>query len=513
MSNSEARVAVHATDAQVERRDDDVVATYGYRHELRRTLRFFSLFAVAFSIISISTGIFLNYGFGLAAFGPAMIWTWPIAGVGQIVMALIIAELSTKIPLAGYAYQWGARLVNSTYGWFTGFSALMYMTITGGAIILTGCAPLLINSFGQATPSRHLVLAVALILFVVTVLINIVSVQLAARVNNVAIFTEILGTVVFAAVILVLWGVHGNGHGHNPSILGNTSGTIVGSGIYRFGLAGLIGIYTLVGFELSADLTEEAVDSQRAVPRGILSGVVSAVVLGMFALVSFTLAIPNLKTTESSVFPLVTIASHYLGSVPVHILTALVAFSMFALVVMNQAAQARLLYSMGRDNMLPWSKVFREVHPKTRTPLLSLIIGGVVSIGLMIYGYFQSNTFATLIGATSIAPYIVYLLIVVSYMNKRKELASVRGGFNLGRWGTPLMLVGLVWIVATLVVLVLPQIFHGADKVVGGGLVIALLWWAFELRRRIKKGTAGVARFETTAAEVEQEIGSSGPAG
>jgi amino acid transporter len=489
-----------------ERRDDDVVATYGYRRELRRTLRSFSLFAVAFSIVSISTGIFLNFGFGINAFGPAMIWTWPIAGVGQIVMALIIAELSTKIPLAGYAYQWGARLVNSTYGWFTGFTALLYMTITGGAIILTGCSPLLLNSFGQGSPSKRLVLAVALILFVVTVVVNVISVQLAARVNNIAIFTEILGTVVFAAAILILWGVHSSPSGHSTSILGNTSGTVIGSGVYRFALAGLIGIYTLVGFELSADLTEEAVDSQRAVPRGILVGLVSAVVLGMFALVCFALAIPNLKAAQGSSLPLVTIAQHYMSTDVVHILTFLVAFSMFALVVMNQAAQARLLYSMGRDNMLPFSKVFKSVNARTRTPLLSLVIGGIASVALMVYGYLQSNTFATLIGATSIAPYLVYLLIVISYMRRRSELAAVKGGFNLGRWGVPLMVIGLVWITLALVVLVLPHIFHGADKVVGGALVIALLWWLLCLRRRLARGEAGVARFETTALDVGHDL-------
>ena len=42
-----------------------IVARAGYKPELRRSLRFFSMFAIAFSIISITTGIFLNYGFGL----------------------------------------------------------------------------------------------------------------------------------------------------------------------------------------------------------------------------------------------------------------------------------------------------------------------------------------------------------------------------------------------------------------------------------------------------------------
>ena len=41
-----------------------VLERAGYKPELRRSLRFFSMFAIAFSIISITTGIFLNYGFG-----------------------------------------------------------------------------------------------------------------------------------------------------------------------------------------------------------------------------------------------------------------------------------------------------------------------------------------------------------------------------------------------------------------------------------------------------------------
>src|ERR1700747_2506956 len=96
---------------------ESLVERAGYRPELRRSLRFFSMFAIAFSIISITTGIFLNYGFGLAYWGPASIWTWPIVGVGNMAIALVVAELGTRIPLAGYAYQWSARLVNPSYGW------------------------------------------------------------------------------------------------------------------------------------------------------------------------------------------------------------------------------------------------------------------------------------------------------------------------------------------------------------------------------------------------------------
>lgn len=498
------------TASMPHRRGDQVatLAAFGYKQELRRTLRFFSLFSVAFSIVSISTGIFLNFGFAINEFGGASIWTWPIAAVGQIVMALIIAELSTKIPLAGYAYQWGSRLVGSTYGWYTGFFGLLYMSITGGAIILLGATPLLLNALGLDNPSARLVLAIAIVLLVTTVVVNVVGVQIAARVNNIAVVAEIAGTVLFALVLIVVWGTSDKTGGgvHN---LGNSMATAGGAAWYRFALAGLLGIYTMVGFELSADLTEEAVDSQRAVPRGILTGIIGSAMLGMLALICFTIAMPELKSAQGAALPLVTIGDYWLPNGLVRVFIAVVAFSMIALVVANQAAQARLLYSMGRDNMLPFSSAFKSVNPRTKTPIPALLIGGVVSVGFMVYGYLQSNSFATLIGSTSIAPYVVYLLIVGSYIRRRGELDSVRGGFNLGRLGPVLMVVGLAWVLLALMILTLPAPFHGADKVVAGAAAVAVLWHVIVLRSRIRNGTAGVALFDKTAPTLDLSPSSS----
>src|SRR6516164_4352929 len=105
---------------------EEIVARAGYKPELRRSLRFFSMFAIAFSIISITTGIFLNYAFGLSHWGPASIWTWPVVG----------------------------------------FAGLLYMAVGGGAIMYGVAAPLLLSEFNDNTPSARLVLAVAIILMV-----------------------------------------------------------------------------------------------------------------------------------------------------------------------------------------------------------------------------------------------------------------------------------------------------------------------------------------------------------
>jgi len=54
--------------------EEGAVNEFGYRQELKRVLRLFAVFSVAFSIISITTGIFLNFGFAITHLGPASIW-------------------------------------------------------------------------------------------------------------------------------------------------------------------------------------------------------------------------------------------------------------------------------------------------------------------------------------------------------------------------------------------------------------------------------------------------------
>ena len=82
-------------------RDSADLATFGYKQELKRSLGTFSSFAVAFSYISPSTGIFTLFALGLITIGGVFIWTWPIVAIGQFIIALNFAEVSSHFPVAG----------------------------------------------------------------------------------------------------------------------------------------------------------------------------------------------------------------------------------------------------------------------------------------------------------------------------------------------------------------------------------------------------------------------------
>ena len=412
---------------------------------------------------------------------------------GNLMIAFIVAELGSRIPLAGYAYQWSARLVNPTYGWFVGFAGLLYMTVGGGAIILLGAAPLLVSEFGTDPASNaHLVLAVAIMLMVLAMIVNIISVQLAARVNNVAVFTEIIGTVVFGVLLFALWAAHTKPTPYGAGLLGSTSNPGGSPLLYSFALASMLGAFTLVGFELCADMSEDAVSPRSSVPRGVIGAVVASIILGMIALIGFTVAIPSIKAVEGSGTPLLVIAGYWLPSWLVTAFIAFVIFSMFAILVVGAGAQARLTYSLARDNMLPLSGFLRKVNPRTQTPIVALVVFGVIDLGVLIYGYLQASAYGTLVGATAIIPYIIYFLITFAYAVKRRTTDSIPGQFNLGRWAWPVIGFVLAYTVIIMIILSVPAIFFGSDKIILYGFGLALLWYTAALYRRLRRGTAGV---------------------
>ena len=78
-------------------------------------------------VVSITTGIFTTYGFVLVNSGPLGIWTWPLVIVGQLFVSLVFAALASRIPLAGYSYQWTSQLANPKIGWLIGWISFIFL--------------------------------------------------------------------------------------------------------------------------------------------------------------------------------------------------------------------------------------------------------------------------------------------------------------------------------------------------------------------------------------------------
>ena len=469
--------------------DDSSLVHLGYPQQLKRSLGFISLFTVSFSVISITTGIFTNLGFGLANFGVAAIWTWPVVVAGVFIVSLILSELGSRIPIAGIGYQSVSRLTVPSLGFIVAvliFSG--YMLASGGETLLL-IAPLLGNIFGFSSAGTTVMALVSVGVFILVAAINILSVRLTARVNNVSLPTEIVGTVVLGIVLLIA--ALTSHHPVHASVLFSTHNPAHNPALYGFALAALMSVFTLEGQESASDLGEEGVGVRRSVPRAILGAVALSGLFGMITLICVGLAIPNVNAAAASPTPIAYITNYWLGGTAGKIFLVFIVYSVFALIVVSIAAMARLLFSMARDNMLPASRAIAKVNDTTKTPITAIVITTTLFIVVMLIAAVFPSTYAILIASTPILAYLGYLTITVAYAIRRRHVSHIPTAFNLGKWAAPVFVVAAIYLVVVLCILTIPHVFLSADKTAGIVIVVAVVYYFTYLRPKVKRGEAG----------------------
>jgi len=146
----------------------------------------------------------------VAALGGFLWWTWPVVALGQFIVALNFAELSSHFPVAGSVFQWTKYLAGRTYAWFTGWIYLFAGILTVASVCATlpiALLPALNHMFGWSlntdlgSADQKLV---ALITLALITILNIYGVKLVSIINNTGVVFEILGMVVFAVVLLLV---------------------------------------------------------------------------------------------------------------------------------------------------------------------------------------------------------------------------------------------------------------------------------------------------------------------
>lgn len=181
-------------------READVLASFGYSQQLHRAMGKFSSFAASYSGISVFASIFLLLPFVLTQAGTAGIWTWVLSAAGALLVVLVFADLVSRIPLAGYAYQWSSRLANSHVGWFIAVLSVMLGFVIGSSGSNYGATPYLLSFFGVPVNTENTIIG-ALIFTAVLFLVNSAGVRITALTNNAAVIAELVGGVGIAAAL------------------------------------------------------------------------------------------------------------------------------------------------------------------------------------------------------------------------------------------------------------------------------------------------------------------------
>jgi len=414
------------------------LAQFGYKQELRRGLGMFSSWAVAFSYISPSTGIFTLFALGLTTLGGVFIWTWPVVALGQFIIALNFAEVTSHYPIAGSVFQWTKYLSTRTYSWFTGWIYFFAGVLTVTAVVAT--LPLAfipaLNGLGWHSLglTLHTELIVALITLVVITVLNIYGVRLVALINNTGVIFEILGMFVFALILMAF-------HNHQGfHVVTNSVGIPVNGSTFLAAM--FMSLFVIYGFDTASTLAEETRDPRRAAPKAVLYSIIGAFIIGGVFLLGTLVAIPNMHTAITNAWSPANIieANFSTGFATIYLLVVSAAIFVCCLSIM--AATIRLCFGMSRDNTLPFSKPLSRVSPGLHTPVWTCIVVALLAAVPFIQ-YSGAGTIA--IAATAMIYFSYFLGNIAILRARARGWPKTRAPFHLGGWGMVVNIVGLIY--------------------------------------------------------------------
>ncbi len=358
----------------------------------------------------VSTSIFTLPGVVAAQHaGPAVALSFVVAGVVAALVAFAYAEMSAAMPFAGSAYSWIHVVFGEFWGWIAGWALLAeyFIAVAFVASGLSANFQGLIGPLGIKLPASlsaastgsngGLVDIIAVVVVVLVALLLSRGASQTARVENTLVVLKVLAIIVF--IIVGLTAIHVQNYvPFIPKYHVNADGSAFGGwqGIY----AGVSEIFlAYIGFDSIAANSAEAKNPQKTMPRGILGSLLIAVAL--FITVSLVLVgMFHYSKYANNAEPVGWALRQSGHGTVAAVVQAIAVVGMFTALIGMMLAGSRLLYSFGRDGLLPkWLGKLTNNLPDRALIVLTII-------GVLLGSVFPFAFLAQLISAGTLIAFM-----------------------------------------------------------------------------------------------------------
>ncbi len=339
--------------------------------DFRRCLSAFDLVFLGVGAI-IGAGIFVLTGIVAATqTGPAIVFSYMIAGLACAFSALAYAELASSIGGCGSAYGYAYAGFGELIAWIVGWDLLLEYAVSVSAVSvgwssyfndvllsLTIHVPHYL-SHGFADGGGINLLAMSII--ATLSLLLILGMKSSARVNNTMVLIKLL--VIFLFIIIASTEI--NPKNWVPFSPFGWNGVMKGASLIFF---------AYVGFDAVSTAAEEAINPQKDVPIGIIGSLVICTLL--YIVVSFLLT----GITHYSALNVASPISRSLLTLGYKTAAGMVGVGAIAglttVMLVLFYGLTRVFFAMSRDGLLP--HYFAVTHPTTKTPVRIILLCGVL---------------------------------------------------------------------------------------------------------------------------------------
>ncbi|KAK6125561.1 hypothetical protein DH2020_040695 [Rehmannia glutinosa] len=469
----------------------------GYKQELRRQMTLFKTLAISFSTMTLFTGITPLYGSSLLYAGPApLVWGWIVVSFFTWFVGLAMAEICSSFPTTGSLYFWAAHLAGPKWGPFASWCCAWLETIgliagigtqayagsqTLQSIILlcTGT-----NKDGGYFAPRWLFLSMYMGLTVIWAVLNTFALEVIAFIDIISIWWQ-PASYVFTSFDMA------------PESTG------ISSKAYAAVLSLLVSQYSLYGYDAAAHLTEETKGAEKNGPIAILSSIGIISVFGWAYILALTFSIQDpaylydtSNETAGAFVPAQILydAFHgrYQSGTGAIILLIIIWGSFFFGGLSITTSAARVVYALSRDKGIPFSSIWRKLHPKHKVPSNAVWLCAAICILLGLPILKVNVVFTAITSICTIGWVGGYAVPIFARLVMAEEDFNA-GPFYLGRARRPICLVAFLWICYTCSVFLLPtyypitwDTFNYAPVALGVGLGLIMLWWMVDARKWFK---------------------------
>lgn len=380
---------------------------------LRPVLGRWQLLCVGIGAI-IGSGIFVIPGPAAAQFaGPGVMISFLIAALGCALAGLCYGELAAMFPSAGSAYVYSSRAFGRAVGWIVGWLLLLEY-LFAAAIVAQACAAYALSFFDveHAAYVRLLMMILPCVVLAVVASVAIRGVEQSAGVVSTIVVIKV-GVIV---LVIACGAAFVDADRWIPLVPENTGvwGEYGWSGVLR--AAGIV-FYTYLGFDTVAVAAQEARHPQRDVPFALLGSLVLCTVL----FVAMMLVVTGLVDYRAlDVANPVAVAIDAAGEslswlAPVVEIGAMIGMVSVLLVVLM--AQARILFAMAKDGLLP--APFARLHARWQTPAVGTIV--TAAVASIIAALVPVSTLGQMVSIGVLTAFIAVAVAVLVWRRKHPE--------------------------------------------------------------------------------------------
>lgn len=436
-------------------------------HRLKREFSLWSAFAFAFAFISPIVALYGIFGLAYSTAGPSFWWNFILVFAGQLLVALVFAELVSRWPLEGSIYQWSRRLLGPAYGWGAGWIYLWTLIVAMSAVSIFA-AGFVGNVFGWDLSAGQQALLAWVIMLLGTAA-NVAGRLVLKVLMTASIVAEIVGSIGLGVWLLLFH------REHSPGVLTegfSEPGYFSLSGPFLIAMA-FVG-WSFVGFESAGSIAEEVHRPKRNLPKVVLSSLTLIALVVMFSALAIILSIPDEIAANSS-DPVYDTLAFQLGEGPAKAAQVLFTIGFLASFLALQTSASRVLWSYARDRALPAGGTLSRLSRTQKQPVVALAVATTIG-SVMILASQQAPDFYTLmLNFTSGGFYLAFLFPLVGNLVVRLRGGWTPGPVSWGRWGTPLAVVSVVWAVFQFLNIAWPRDFYPDDPFLNWSVALAVL--------------------------------------